>query len=95
MEAIGATKKQVCTIVTWEGLWYFIFTLLLTFTVGSAADLLIFNIVKANIGFGAFYYPGSLLLLYMVLSLLLCVAIPRTIYKKMGANSIVQRLRDN
>ena len=95
MEAIGATKYQVCTIVTWEGLWYFIITLFLTITVGSAADLLIFNIVKTNMGFGAFHYPGSLLLLYMILSLFLCVAIPRAIYKKMGTNSIVQRLRDN
>lgn len=95
MEAIGATKRQVCTIVTWEGLWYFILTLGLTITVGSAADFMIFNIVKENLGFGSFHYPAVPILLYMMLSMLLCVVIPRTIYKKMAINSIVQRLRDN
>lgn len=95
MEAIGATKRQVCTIVTWEGLWYFILTLGLTITVGSAADFMIFNIVKENLGFGSFHYPAVPILLYLMLSQLSCVAIPRVIYKKVGTNSVVQRLRDN
>ncbi len=92
MEAIGATKKQVYTIVTWEGLWYCILTSGLTITVGSAADFMIFNIAKENLGFGSFHYPVLPILLYMTLLLLLCVSIPKAIYKRVGTKSVVQRL---
>lgn len=95
LEAIGATKKQVRIMLIWEGFWYFIFTLMLSITVGSAADFFIFYIIKESLGFGSFQYPVIPILLYMLLSLLLCIFIPKTIYKKVGINSIVQRLRDN
>lgn len=95
LEAIGATKKQVRTMLTWEGIWYFIFTLALSITVGSAADIFIFSIIKESLGFGTFQYPAIQILLYMLLSLFLCICIPKTIYKKVGINSIVQRLRNN
>lgn len=95
LEAIGATKKQVRIMLIWEGFWYFIFTLMLSITVGSAADFFIFYIIKESLGFGSFQYPVIPILLYMLLSLLLCIFIPKTIYKKVGVNSIVQRLRDN
>lgn len=95
LEAIGATQKQVRTMLTWEGIWYFIFTLALSITVGSAADIFIFSIIKESLGFGTFQYPAIQILLYMLLSLFLCICIPKTIYKKVGINSIVQRLRNN
>lgn len=43
MEAVGATKRQVCQLVVWEGFWYFVSTMILVLTFGSVADVLLFG----------------------------------------------------
>ena len=95
MEAIGASQRQMRTLIGWEGLWYFALTLALSATLGTVADLLIFRIIKNSLGFGSFRYPALPLLVYMLLSLLLCRAIPAVIYQREGRQSIVERLRES
>jgi len=95
MEAVGASKKQMQKLTTWEGIWYFLLTLALSVTLGSGADFLIFHVVRENVGFGTFRYPAVPMTLYMLLSMLLCMIIPAVVYKRAGIRSIVERLRDN
>ena len=95
MEAVGASKKQMQKLTTWEGVWYFLLTLALSVTLGSGADFLIFHMVRENVGFGTFRYPAVPMTLYMLLSMLLCMIIPAVVYKRAGIRSIVERLRDN
>lgn len=95
IEAVGASKKQVLILIVWEGFWYFLFTFVLSVTLGSVADFIIFHMIRENLGFGTFRYPVLQMLLYMLLSLLLCTVIPIAIYKKMSIHSIVERLREN
>ena len=95
MEAVGASKKQMQRLTTWEGIWYFLLTLALSVTLGSGADFLIFHVVRENVGFGTFRYPAVPMTLYMLLSMLLCMIIPAVVYKRAGTRSIVERLRDN
>lgn len=95
MEAIGASQRQMRTLIGWEGLWYFALTLALSATLGTVADLLIFRIIKNSLGFGSFRYPALPMLVYMLLSLLLCRAIPAVIYQREGRQSIVERLRES
>ncbi len=95
MEAVGATKRQVRKLITWEGFWYFAATMLLALTIGTAADFLLFDMLQNSLDFGTFHYPAIPFVLYMTLSLSLCGAIPAIIYQKIGTESIVQRLRDN
>lgn len=95
MEAVGASKKQMQKLTTWEGIWYFLLTLALSVTLGSGADFLIFHVVRENVGFGTFRYPAVPMMLYMLLSMLLCMIIPAVVYKRAGIRSIVERLRDN
>ncbi len=95
MEAVGASKKQMQKLTTWEGIWYFLLTLALSVTLGSGADFLIFHVVRKNVGFGTFHYPAVPMTLYMLLSMLLCMIIPAVVYKRAGIRSIVERLRDN
>ena len=95
MEAVGASKKQMQKLTTWEGIWYFLLTLALSVTLGSGADFLIFHVVRENAGFGTFRYPAVPMTLYMLLSMLLCMIIPAVVYKRAGIRSIVERLRDN
>ena len=83
------------TLIGWEGLWYFALTLALSATLGTVADLLIFRIIKNSLGFGSFRYPALPMLVYMLLSLLLCRAIPAVIYQREGRQSIVERLRES
>lgn len=95
MEAVGASKKQMQKLTTWEGVWYFLLTLALSVTLGSGADFLIFHVVQENAGFGTFRYPALAMTIYMLLSMLLCMIIPAVVYKRAGIRSIVERLRDN
>lgn len=95
MEAVGASKKQMQKLTTWEGVWYFLLTLALSVTLGSGADFLIFHVVRENAGFGTFRYPALAMTIYMLLSMLLCMIIPAVVYKRAGIRSIVERLRDN
>ena len=95
MEAVGASKKQMQKLTTWEGIWYFLLTLAMSVTLGSGADFLIFHVVRENVGFGTFRYPALPMTLYMLLSMLLCMIIPAVVYKRAGSRSIVERLRDN
>ncbi len=92
MEAVGASKKQMKKLITWEGIWYFLLTLALSVTLGSGADFLIFHVVRESVGFGTFRYPALPMTLYMLLSMLLCMIIPAVVYKKTGIRSIVERL---
>lgn len=93
MEAIGATKRQVQKLIVWEGLWYFIFTLVFLATLGSVADYLLFRIVRENLEFGTFHYPFVPISLYMLTSLILCCVIPIVLYRRLRTNSVVERLR--
>lgn len=95
MEAIGATKRQVKQLIVWEGFWYFASTMILALTIGSAADYFLFTVVRNTLQFGTFHYPVVPFVLYMLFALILCGVIPVTIYQKIGAGSIVQRLREN
>jgi len=52
MKAVGASGRQVRDLITWEGIWYFVFTLALSVTAGTGADYLIFRVVREHLGFG-------------------------------------------
>ena len=95
MEAIGATKRQVRRLIVWEGFWYFALTMLLSLTIGSAADVFLFHVIQGSLGFGAFQYPFVPFTLYLLFALVLCGSIPAAIYQRAGAGSIVERLREN
>lgn len=95
MEAVGATKRQVRQLIVWEGFWYFASTMILVLTLGSVADFLLFSIIQDSLEFGVFCYPVVRLILYMLLTLALCGAIPAGIYRKAGMGSVIQRLREN
>ncbi len=95
MEAVGAAGRQVRDLITWEGIWYFVFTLVLSVTAGTGADYLIFRMVREHLGFGRFCYPAVPAAVYMLLSLVLCMTIPAVIHQKVGIRSIVERLREN
>lgn len=95
MEAVGASGRQVRDLITWEGIWYFLFTLALSVTTGTGADYLIFRVVREHLGFGRFCYPAVPAAVYMLLSFVLCMTIPAVIYQKVGIRSIVERLRED
>ena len=95
MEAIGATKRQVRRLIVWEGFWYFALTMLLSLTIGSAADVFLFHVIQGSLGFGAFQYPFVPFTLYLLFALGLCGLIPAAMYQRAGAGSIVERLREN
>lgn len=95
MEAVGASGRQVRDLITWEGIWYFVFTLALSVTAGTGADYLIFRVVLEHLGFGRFCYPAVPAAVYMLLSFVLCMTIPAVIYQKVGIRSIVERLRED
>lgn len=93
LASIGATKKQIKGLITYEGCWYALIALALTFTIGSGLNYLVFNVVKENMEFGTFTYPLFPMLLYTGFVFLLCGTIPRLLYRLISRESTVERLR--
>ncbi|MBE1553962.1 ABC transporter permease [Sporosarcina limicola] len=92
--AIGATKKQIKRLITFEGLWYALITFTFTLTVGSGINYLAFHVIRENLGFGTFTYPIVPLLLYTCVVFFLCGIIPLLLYRLVSRESVVERLRE-
>lgn len=94
LESIGMTKKQIIRMITFEGLYYALFTILITSTIGS---ILVKLLVK---GFGSdmwyFVYDYKLNpLIYSSLGLIIVgIIIPNICYRIISKMSIIERLRE-
>lgn len=94
LESIGMTKNQIVKMITFEGLYYALFTIVITSTIGS---ILVKHLVK---GFGSdmwyFVYNFKLNpLIYSSLGLLFVgIIIPNRCYRIISKMSIIERLRE-
>ncbi|AIQ70982.1 ABC transporter permease [Paenibacillus graminis] len=94
LESVGATKRQIKQLITYEGIWYALLSLALTLTVGSGINYLSFSTFRENMEYGVFSYPVLPLLLCEVIIFLLCGALPRLLYRLRSHESIVEQLRE-
>lgn len=92
--SIGATKKQLRKLVTFEGIWFAFIVFILTLTAGSIINYLVFSILRDIIGYGVFTYPLTSLLIYSGTVLFICATLPGLLYKYISRESVIEQLRE-
>ncbi|WP_157685569.1 hypothetical protein [Paenibacillus donghaensis] len=60
---------------------------------GSIFNYLVFNVMKENMGYGAYIYPVTSLLVYSGAVFLLCGTVPSLIYHLISRESVIEQLR--
>lgn len=93
LEAVGMTRRQIMKMLIAESLTYLFGALILADTLGSLLSLLV---IKKTVG-KAFFFTAqtsiTMSLLALPLLLAIAAAVPYYNFRKMGRQSVVQRLR--
>lgn len=95
LESIGMTKKQIKTVLLYEGWYYWIISFLLLVTIGTGIYIPIYNGFKQVAYYAVFSYPIYHLLIVGIITLLLCLTVPIIIFNGDIKKTTIERLRQN
>ena len=93
LESVGMMKKQVKSMLTYEGLIYAAITLILTSIIGTGLLHIAFMLLKSVANYAVFVLPIPSIAAMSVITLIVCILIPLLAYKTVTGQSIVERLR--
>lgn len=93
MESIGMTKKQINRMLTYEGLDYAFVSMLLLLIVGIPFAWLLIKLVQGNMYYLTFQPPVVAVAVIAVFVMLICVVVPRSTFKRISKESVIERLR--
>lgn len=92
IQSVGMTKKQLCRMLVYEGLYYAAITLTVSYIISAAAvGIGIRAIVEG--GFTTFHFTLLPLIICTSVLLIFAVLIPYLCFKNLEKQSIVERLR--
>lgn len=94
LESIGMTKKQLCRMLTFEGLGYGIITALLTGTIGIATTFGLFELFKQQADYAIFTFPILPMTSIIAAIFLVCILTPIVLYRNSCKASVIDRLRE-
>lgn len=95
MESVGMTKKQIKKMITFEGFYYALITSGLILTLGIGTILIVANLAQNVADYAEFVFPGYTLITIIILIFIICISVPRIIYKFVSKKTAVERLRIN
>ena len=81
LESIGMTKKQIQTVLLYEGGYYWLISFLLIVTLGTGIYIPLYTAFKQVAYYAAFSYPFTQILAVAVVVLLICLAVPVITFK--------------
>lgn len=93
MESVGMTKRQIKKMLTWEGAYYGVITLLLLMTVGNALIYQIANLTQQIADYAVFHYPVVLMAGIAVVIMVICMTVPSVVYYMISKESVTERMR--
>lgn len=93
MQAVGMTGKQLQQMLMMEGIWYGIWTLLITATLGNVISYGLIYMIGRNMAFFEWSFHFLPLLLSIPVIGILSVALPVICYHTLCKKSIIERLR--
>lgn len=93
LESVGMMKKQVKSMLVYEGLIYAAITLLLTGVIGTGVLRVAFMLLKSVASYAVFAFPTFSMAAISMITLLMCIIMPLIAYKTTASQSIVERLR--
>lgn len=94
LQCIGMTRRQLKTLLCWEGGYYTIFTAAVSTFLSICCSLLIVRPFSANLWFMSFKFVLWPLAVILPILLVLSVLIPRIAYRSTDRQSLVERLRE-
>ena len=93
LESIGMTKKQIKTVLLFEGGYYWIITFLLIATLGTGIYIPLYMAFKQAAYYAVFSYPFAQIFVIAVIVLLICLVVPVVTYKIDIRKTVIDRLR--
>lgn len=94
MESIGTTKKQIKRLLTFEGGFYALISVILIMTLGNAFLLLVADAVPGIADYARFEYPVLLVIGLMLAIWAICLLVPSLVYKVISKETVIERLHD-
>jgi len=94
LESVGMSKRQMRKTIKFEGLGYWVITVLLSATVGSLiAYALMWFVNRLDSAFN-FNFPLVPVLAIYAAILAICLIVPELVYRSMSKATLVERLRE-
>lgn len=94
LESIGMSKKQLRSMLRYEGIGYAAVTLFFWLTAGNAAGICFFHFFQKKImKYVIFVYPVIQVLIVYGIVILICLITPEIIYHEISRNTLVERMR--
>lgn len=94
LESIGMTKRQLCRMLTLEGLGYGVITVFLTGTLGIASTFGLFHLFKQQADYAIFTLPILPMISIIAAVFLVCILTPIVLYHNSCKASVIDRLRE-
>lgn len=95
LQSIGMTGKQLKRMLSYEGIYYAVGTILASAVFGSLFSVIIVQAISNGIWFFTYQFVIWPMLIVYPLLILLTVAIPTLLYKQIAKASIIERLHQN
>ena len=96
MQSIGLTGKQLTRMITYEGLLFAVYNIIITIFIGGGLGyVMVLLFERAAINYLVWSFPIGYLIGYMVLVAVVPVIISLGLVKSLQKQSVVERLRDN
>ncbi|MTI48940.1 MAG: ABC transporter permease [Firmicutes bacterium] len=94
LQSIGMTGKQLNKMLSFEGLYYAAYTIILSLVLGSIFSLSVIGMVVNKLWFFSYEFVIAPLLITYPIIIVLSVIVPYIAYRSIGKGSIVERLRE-
>ncbi|MBD5535894.1 MAG: ABC transporter permease [Lachnospiraceae bacterium] len=95
LESIGMTKKQIKTVLLYEGGYYWLISFVLLITLGTGIYISLYRSFKEVVSYASFSYPVLPLLIVAGSVFVVCLVVPIITFNLNGDKSVVERLRES
>lgn len=95
LESIGMGKRQLRSMLRFEGIGYALITLFFSITVGNLIGYGIFRAFQNLADYAIFNYPAISVFAVYAVVLIICLVTPELAYRSISRNTLVERLRQN
>lgn len=95
LESIGMSKRQLRSMLRFEGIGYAAVTLLVSISLGNVIGYGIFKLFQNIVTYAIFNYPVLSILAVYVVVILICFATPEFAFHSISKNTLVERLQQN
>jgi len=92
LEAVGMTKKQLKKMITFEGLYYGLITIFISFTLGSLVVNFLINLLGESFGIESYKFDIIPMILSALIVGVISLVIPRLSYKSISKSTVIERL---